>query len=138
MKLKRRTTWTREECDRLVVLARAGKTGPEIAKELHRTPQAVWCRLYKLRKGRGGAFMPRQSMLQRLDTSRMDPLVKRVLLRAITEGFNYKRLARRSGVSAAQISNWAHQNPQLPNFVAVANAVGYKVVLVHDDKREAA
>lgn len=61
----------------------------------------------------------------------------RVMLRQACKdsGMPTEQIARKAGVEPSRIRNWwrkAGNRPRIDNFVAVANACGYRVVLVPD------
>lgn len=130
--------WTDEETTQLTEMLAAGKSAREIADALGRTDRAVWVRASRIRAS--GGYMPSLigSRIKTMDRKHMHPLMRKVFKKAITEGDTVPRMAKRSGLSEFTIRQWMRSNPLLPNFVALANAVGYRVVLVDDDGREAA
>lgn len=61
----------------------------------------------------------------------------RVMLRQACKdsGMPTEQIARRAGVQSSMMRNWwrpTGDRPRIDNFVAVANAAGYRVVLVPD------
>ncbi len=121
-------------------MSKAGHSTAAIATHVGRSPRAVESKLVKLRrKGMKIPHMYKKPVLFHvIDEARINHLVKRVMKRAKTEGYSLTRLAKRSGVADRTIANWAHDNPQIHNFEAVANSVGYRLVLIDDEGREAA
>lgn len=131
--------WTDAEMETLHRMLCAGASAREISKALPgRTERAVWVRASLVR--RRGGHMPTLigARIKTIDRKSLHPLMRKVLKKAITEGDTVPRMAKRSGLSEFTIRQWTRSNPLLPNFVALANAVGYRVVLVDDDGRESA
>lgn len=134
-----RKNWTGAEVDRLREIVFAGGTLVDAARIIGRTYSAVRNKAESFRQA--GAPLPdsRLTKLSRTDFGKAPPHVRKVFKHAKSEGFTIERLAKRAGLAHNTVKNMLeHGNPTWGNFVAVANAVGYRVVLIDQDGQEAA
>lgn len=134
-----RRNWTGAEVEHLRQIIFSGGTLVEAAKTLGRSYSAIRNKAELLREK--GAPLPdsRLTKLRRVDFAKVPLAVRKVFKHAKDEGFTIERIAKRAGVAHNTVKNMLHHgNPTWGNFVAVANAVGYRVALIDDDGREAA
>jgi len=134
-----RKNWTGAEVERLKEIIFSGGTLVEAATILGRTYSAVRNKADSFRIA--GTPLPdsRLTKLSRVDFAKVPQPVRKVFKHAKSEGFTIERLAKRAGLAHNTVKNMLHHgNPTWGNFVAVANAVGYRVVLIDQDGQEAA
>lgn len=73
--------------------------------------------------------LPRHHVRPWAARDHLHPLVSEVFAKMKKQQLTLKAASLRSGVHVGAISGWARKNPSLPNFVAVANAVGFELCL---------
>lgn len=57
------------------------------------------------------------------------PLVAQLFSRMVERDYSYDEVAYYSGINKETLRGWRDKNPNLVNFVAVANSLGFDVVL---------
>ncbi len=122
--------WTDAETETLLRLARERRTGREIAAALGRKPGSVWQKMQRIRQSGRPCRLANQRGLRDIDRKSMHPIVRKILGAALTGGHSFKTLGRQSGVSWGTIRGWSKSSPKIENVEAVANALGFKLVLV--------
>ena len=129
----KRRVWTGAEVARLRRRLHEGATLVQVAAETGRTYKAARNVLYRLRN-RGEMFPDSRLMkLSRVDYGNAPSVVRKVFKRAKEQGYTLDQLAKRSGLAPGTVSNMLqHGNPHLLNFLAVAGAVGLKIVMKTD------
>lgn len=136
---RRAPNWTLDEFKIAQDMAKARATHREIAAALGRTELAVKVKASRMAKQGKPICDRRKFKLVEVQSMAVPKVLKRVLKRAVDEGFTIKEIARRSGMSREAVRSMArYGNPRIGCFLAVAQVVGFDVSLrLRDDEREA-
>lgn len=122
--------WTGAELERVRAMSKAGATHREIAAAIGRTKQAVKVKASVMAKQGRPICERRKFKLAEIQTMAVPTVMKRVLKRAVDEGFTLEKIAKRSGMSREAVRSMVrYGNPRIGCFLAVAQVVGFKVSL---------
>jgi len=120
--------WSAADVRRMTQMHEAGSSVQDIAGALGRSVQAVKSQLTRTRR-RGAGPVKRRVPLHGMDLKRAHPVVRKILAVAAREGYTFRVLADRAGVSRGVIANMVHASPSFGSVVAVAEAVGLTVTV---------
>lgn len=133
-----RRKWTADEEATLIRMVQEKHTSREVARALDRPVGSIWQKMERMRRQGRIGFFANQRGLRDIDRRRVHHLVRKILKRALVDGYTFKRLGKQSGVSWGTIRGWEFSSPKIENLEAVANALGFHLMLVDAEGREAA
>ena len=131
--------WTGAEIALLRKMAAQGATRKEMAAAIGRTEQAIKVKASVMARKGQPIFDRRKYRLVEIQKMAVPKVMKRVLKRALDEGFSLEEIAKRSGMSREAVTSMVrYGNPRIGCFLAVAGAVGFDVSLrLRADEQEA-
>ena len=131
--------WTGAEIVLLRKMAAQGATRKEMSVAIGRTEQAIKVKASKMARKGQPIFDRRKYRLVEIQKMPVPKVMKRVLKRALDEGFSLEEIAKRSGMSREAVTSMVrYGNPRIGCFLAVAQVVGFDVSLrLRADEQEA-
>jgi lambda repressor-like predicted transcriptional regulator len=128
--------WTVAERKRLFDMRIAGHSFEQISAEMGRSVGSLKAMLNRERRRQTKGTPPMARIpLHGLDLSKVHHSLRALIKIAATEGYTYRTLSKKVGISRGTLANIVNGNPTYGNVVALADALDCQIKIVQKQEQ---